>query len=468
MRVLDQFEIESTSTYESGSYDQHVSGKMFSSKKIFGVGYVYFAGNRGVVFGSVNASQAKQPGDGPFDASASTSYRLQPHSEKAGNCRAAKHVCYSERYYDSLPPDFWACTKINGGNIFYSDGWEESPGYGDGYNGMDREKMGFIMFDNFLDSPAPVDRRNLNSGVDRHWMKSFPYEPRYSATKRQKDFSFLRNTYATFELNFLDSNFLTNKFGPFTPKKVKGVYFGFVGPQKIGSYYHERENIGLGQNWKHYWVSDIFTYKNSGGYAVTSSAPPNDVVKFLYGFGDVTTTFYTGSYGDNRLGSSNIPDFRAKFPTENVQVSPNNYELVTGSIWCASPVIRGWKYGLHSAFPSYTSAYFRQGKYGQFRDMLEQRQYTKLFVEGSEKSVNINGIKSSNITSIGSPAVTVRFLDQNGNITDPENTQSSNLSNAATSSLPYFDLQFRNVSIGKKITNLKLVNFNISGDSVEI
>lgn len=42
-----------------------------------------------------------------------------------------------------------------------------------------------------------------------------------------------------------------------------------------------------------------------------------------------------------------------------------------------NPQIRGWKYGLYSGINTPSSAVWRRGKYGQFRDMLEQRIYTK-------------------------------------------------------------------------------------------
>jgi hypothetical protein len=39
----------------------------------------------------------------------------------------------------------------------------------------------------------------------------------------------------------------------------------------------------------------------------------------------------------------------------------------------------GWKYGIYNAIPTNFSAVFRQNHYGQFRDMLEQRIYTKTY-----------------------------------------------------------------------------------------
>lgn len=59
-----------------------------------------------------------------------------------------------------------------------------------------------------------------------------------------------------------------------------------------------------------------------------------------------------------------------------------------------APQIRGWKYGLYDAFPRYSKAVYRHGHYGQFRDMIEQRPYTKFY---------------KNSTALGS-AVQVRFV----------------------------------------------------------
>lgn len=64
--------------------------------------------------------------------------------------------------------------------------------------------------------------------------------------------------------------------------------------------------------------------------------------------------------------------------------------------------------------------------------MLEQRPMTKFFIT-----------ETSSPTITSSP-VKVSFRDINGRTTNPENTWSQNLSNEATSSLPYFDGETRN------------------------
>ena len=49
---------------------------------------------------------------------------------------------------------------------------------------------------------------------------------------------------------------------------------------------------------------------------------------------------------------------------------------ITGSVGCT---IEGWKYGLYNGIPTKFSCVFRQNRFGQFRDMLEQRIYTKTY-----------------------------------------------------------------------------------------
>ena len=54
--------------------------------------------------------------------------------------------------------------------------------------------------------------------------------------------------------------------------------------------------------------------------------------------------------------------------------------------------IRGWKYGLYNGVPTKFSAVYRRGRYGQCRDMLEQRIYTKSFNQGVlESPFDTNG-----------------------------------------------------------------------------
>ena len=86
--------------------------------------------------------------------------------------------------------------------------------------------------------------------------------------------------------------------------------------------------------------------------------------------------------------------------------------------------IRGAKYGLISPLKLNTSAIFRAGSFGQCRDMLEQRKFTRTF-DGQR---------------VSETAVAVSFQARNTKrVVSPEETNSSNLDSFCTSSLPYFD-----------------------------
>jgi hypothetical protein len=86
--------------------------------------------------------------------------------------------------------------------------------------------------------------------------------------------------------------------------------------------------------------------------------------------------------------------------------------------------VEGFKYGIYNLYmPS--AICFRRDKFGQFRDILEQRPYTRFFDTD-------DGLQQS--------AVEVKFVSRRSGLpTSPSKTHSQNLSVYATSSLPYFD-----------------------------
>jgi hypothetical protein len=95
----------------------------------------------------------------------------------------------------------------------------------------------------------------------------------------------------------------------------------------------------------------------------------------------------------------------------------------------SAPLIRGYKYGLGGLFGSLPDARFRRDRYGQFRDMLEQRRFPATLVGG-----------------IVEYPVEIKFVPQDlttGGSEDPARTHSQNLSPFATSSLPYYDGQVK-------------------------
>jgi hypothetical protein len=112
---------------------------------------------------------------------------------------------------------------------------------------------------------------------------------------------------------------------------------------------------------------------------------------------------------------------------------------VSGSATAA----RGHRYGILSTRPLVSSAVFRHDKYGQFRDMLEQRLDSRFW-----SSQDVRG--NTKEASVSDAIVTAYFVDQADGITlvSPSATDSSNLSLYATSSIPYIDGVSRNAPTG--------------------
>lgn len=199
-----------------------------------------------------------------------------------------------------------------------------------------------------------------------------------------------------------------------------------------------------------------------------SGALESDVSKVIFGFGDWNSaTLFIPGY-------NHYPVYRSGSNT-----AAGGYS----SIVC-SPIIRGWKYGVHDGNPHYTSCMFRRDRFGQFRDMLEQRlepvsyfdpenSPSRLF-DAAEGRPLPNTQFAPQKLSIERP-VEVNFvqvsLDKQNKLyyskIDPNLTRSSNLSTYATSSQPFFDLT--RTEIGKNrpiipdslLTSVEILNAEI-------
>ena len=145
--------------------------------------------------------------------------------------------------------------------------------------------------------------------------------------------------------------------------------------------------------------------------------------KLFYGFGDKNTYSrvykLTGSAGNSWdiKGNTNCPADRG----------------LSGGYPTAPITIRGWKYGIQNGFAENTNSVFRRDRFGQFRDMLEQRTDGKFYKKTDSVTRAYFG------TNTNDSPIQVRFVDSEGNIVEPHTTNCSNLHFEATSSLPYFD-----------------------------
>lgn len=211
---------------------------------------------------------------------------------------------------------------------------------------------------------------------------------------------------------------------------------------------------------------------------------------------DSTSYFVQDYSAKNRIGYSHYPEFReykrdtrtsANFPgsgfrplsrfynrdrsadaTRNDALNYLKANSYGGYEFGISPVIKGWKYGIYNGLPTHSKAIFRRGRYGQFRDMLEQRPFTKYVnvsfspLENPSNDGIRTTAKSSTedrvVTKIEDGPVTVEFVRQTARVDanglgtivtepiDPILSFSNNTSSEATSATPFDDRDANTVS----------------------
>jgi hypothetical protein len=414
--ILDQFEIAYRDEYISGSYDDYITGSLVTVQSVNGI-KTLVTGSRGRMFSKFNVNVDGPPSgiaassnDQHGDYTISYSNGLQPLFEKVGTSRVVKHVSQNERFWDSMMPNFSDCHKLDGASIVYR---VLTPPF---------STYAYAIFNgeaaNGPNNPLPAIVNNVN------WMLAYPFESRYSNVARQKNLAtaFVASAYTLDIVNFSSTN-------------QNSTWLGLN--IQVGNY------AASGLSGLTYLGGQIFSDSPLLGY-YRPACSSDDALKVLYGFGDHNSIEldYTDPQNYFRIaGTNHSPESR--YPQG----------AVGGGFWQCNvgPQIRGWKYGVYSGLPMFSSAYFRPGKFGQLRDMLEQRLFTKYYTDDSTANV-------TNQNAIGTSVVTVKFVDVFGKVTPPENTSSQNIDDEAASTVPYFD----GVSRNRTPPNKSIQNHNIA------
>jgi hypothetical protein len=248
------------------------------------------------------------------------------------------------------------------------------------------------------------------------WTRSFPFEPKYSQLVRTK---FYERTTAP-----------RNPLGYYPPATAN--------PQGIFWPVDEQIMLDISPKAANDWTGWGEYRIDANGFHVFCGLRYKDLINILYGTGggnNIHKGVNNGTYVENTnayYGSTcAVEPRRSRRVIPSTAQSTPNYAYDsdgTGAKIRMGSVIRGWKYGLINGYELQTKTIFRRDRYGQYRDMLEQRLDSKFH--------NGKGVLSS--------PVNVKFIGPNGSTVSPENTVSSNLSFEATSSLPYFDGIVRN------------------------
>lgn len=409
--VLDQFEVAYRDEFIGGRFDDFITGTLVASTLGTNQVTTTMTGTRGKVFSEFSARFKATPDTSPAELAANPSkaFRLQPWWEKSGTPRVSNYFDDSERYWDTLMPSVADAFIRDGLRMWLMDGNTNS--FINETN-VNTTRIAFATFDG-----KPGVGSNQNLYVNLNWTKAFPYEPRYAGVQRQKVLQ--KSLVAKMQLS--GGNWISTD-----PVQCESLFLGMFGSL-----------FATGNSTFVHWWADTNLVTN-----ITSSMNSDDTSRFLFGFGDLNNCVIDNNHIRN--GTNHAPysrDYIRSVSSFGV-ASTNRYRI--------GPIIRGWKYGVRSGLPEFSRAVFRLGRFGQLRDMLEQKPYAKFYLE----------------TAPGRPArvstavISVKFVDSLGNVTAPQNTTSQNLSSEVTSSMPFFDGEIRNrTDINANTLNQSVVSF---------
>lgn len=428
--VVDQYDILYSNLQAGSTYDNYITGSLLAKVNVLGR-TVYVQGKRGLAFSKLTVNRTARPS--ALLTSQNASYNLQPCRERAGTIRNVKLFSTDERFFDSLTPSLVETFKKLDGQIFKLD-----------YSGGGLGAHNVVVFDN--DPFNPFEEIVGASPIG--FEASFPFEPMFSGIKRNK----------TIAESFSSKT-------QWTPPSTMSSVPEFKTKNLLIIELNSGSNFTAPySNDANYWLGDLrYTLFGNGAQVIDAS-------KILFGFGDRSSIKIKVSPASGLsyiVGRKNLVERRL-----TANIAPLYY-------FSLSPIIRGWKYGLIDGNPFYTSCLYRRDRYGQFRDMLEQRLNSAFYTDESNSPLKYSmGVEqpavsgqlpikstftsanSSQIASmpsldsvINEPPIRVSFTRQAyiENTRElvyysekPENTSSSNLSQHATSSLPYFDDISRN------------------------
>ena len=362
--ALDQFDVSHSSTFTGSFADEYVSGVI----------------------------KPTSDGSGPDDRSTAdedVAFRRVRGSAVAGTTnkpltRFVKLRTHDEVYYDSYipPPEF--VQKRDGADIslisFVSFGLTSATDIVASY--PLRSEQGTDRMDGLLLAGT------INENND--WPFGFPFEPRYGDIAREV---FSSGRPAT----------STNRY-VIGGSVARDVVTGSVSKIRFGdAIMRVKANL-----------HNIAAKSSSLEHLQWTTSDLSPVFAARLQQGVFNRGFY--GFGDER---ANQPRFVE--PTATDVQSSGGYSYVARLLQTVK--IRGWKYGLIDGNSRMSTLVMRRDKHGQFRDVLEPRQYTRFTLNGG---------------NISKPVI-VRFTTL-----DPRDSDSVNVSNEATSSLPYFDGMARN------------------------
>jgi len=378
--IPDEFEVEYATNYSASYNDDIMSGSMFALGGRTKEGS-HVSGSNWIFKKALTATSV----------SFSDFYNHRLKYNIGLNYKFNTSNCQSEVFADSVLPDMMNIALINGAKRVYNS----SEGFPSFINGI-------FLYPNGAQLNIKIVLGYADLGVtgtagaqisDNTWLQTFPFEFRYRSIVRRsglQTFSvatdFDENLF--FIVNDADVKYVSDFFlGNSSPNQFALEFL--VNASSSYAFRGGTDSPGDWSNIQHKTLTEFFGVISTASlqlFTTTSYqySEPTNVHKHFFGFGD--------SY-------RNQVEFQKITSSDGLYTAPS-YLYGQGAI------IRGWKYGIISGVPLQTRAVWRRSKYGQFRDMLEQRTFTKFY---DPIGLNLDGTLGG-VVGAKSSVIDIRFI----------------------------------------------------------
>lgn len=398
--VLDRFESDPQMMFSSSMREEHVTGTMLTRNAD---GSLSVTSVSDLDIGGVRAVSARAS-DGDL-------------GQRWSFFRNNRLIDAEEQYYDSMQP--------NPLDVLFSDPNVKSSVDGfTGYVPLMLPGETFFYFSSFPNFTAAV-----NTHSNRSLFLRYPFQEEYAGFARVKKIN--SSVLAGREVPaFISSGSSPDTVTLTTTKINSAIFFvtgstGTPGPTTLSGFLRPGGLFKRGPSSASAIGGFIFPVTDRTSFETnptrTSLLPAEPAVDDPVAGVNYWMSRFMGCFGDGFLRM-------CQFRTIDESIDPTQFFFVQSLIY------RGAKHGLVNPTPLFSSAIFNGTQFGQPRDLMEQRQYTRFSLTDS---------------SLTDAAVEVVFIDRsvtpdiNGartnNVVSGSATNSSNISPFATSEHPYDD-----------------------------
>ena len=342
-----EFEIEPKESYKGVYSDRIITGSIFENQ-------------RGLIGSSVGTNYEYQNTKYYSDYLRKGLFEYVNHGAFSPRFTSALET--SKFFFDSIMPDFASIYRLNGGvfiaPVFDSLSWEDYH-LNDPKIKLDGPILKIMLMKgtgNDITGSSEIGSKKLG---DELWQYHYPFQSRYKTIPRlQNDsndftsFNQTENSSIQIEFKTADGYLAYGRNPVISGKTIVTSSKDYVVAIVQGT----MTNITTNTYYDRIYEPAAYLFEEVPGTTLIkknlSALKQKDLMSIFYGI------------NVERIS-------RSRFPTD---------DIVNGTVYrYFGNKIQGWKYGVWSGLPTNPKIIFRTGKYGQFRDMLEQRPFTKIF-----------------------------------------------------------------------------------------